>query len=193
MKKIGTKSIEIIKKVYEAKTLSAASYGAAVWGISDISKLQLIEDGFLKNLISLPQSCSNYICHMELRVPYITDKIWIAPILMCYSVWRKETLSLTRAIINDSLNYVVSSLPLCPCYKRLSQNDLHFLFFCKFYETERKRCIVPLIRKINFRQCCVALYYLLSLPDPFTCFCLASFFLSVLNRMKLNLLQDFKI
>lgn len=103
IKKLGSKPIETVKMIYEAKSISVATYGAAVWGIVNTSILQRIEDSFLKRLVGVPQSCSSYNCHSELDVPYISDKISSAPNLLWHSIWKRESLKLTQEIVQDWL------------------------------------------------------------------------------------------
>lgn len=130
-KKLCSKPLNVIKKIYKAKSLSIATYGAAVWGFSDATKLQSIEDSFLKRLICVPHSCSSYITHSELSAPYITDTIHIAPILLWHSVWRKETLTLTRHILTDFLNL----------------HGVHQIKWLKYVETNLKAIGLPNLYK----------------------------------------------
>lgn len=69
--KLGSKPLVPIKKIYQANVKSAATYEAGVWGMAPIDSLQAIDNRFFKSMVSLPQSYSNYILHIELDLPHI--------------------------------------------------------------------------------------------------------------------------
>lgn len=92
-----------MKNVYLAKPTAVAIYGAGVWGHTKHALLQTAEDTFWKNLVGLPKCSSSYNCHIELKVPYISDQISLAPILLWHSIWRRDPADLTQQFLADCL------------------------------------------------------------------------------------------
>lgn len=85
--KLGGSPLDAIKNIYLAKTKSATTYGAGVWGMVNAALLQQMEDSFFKNRVSLPQLAPNYILHLELGLPYVIDTVRLAPLLLWHSIW----------------------------------------------------------------------------------------------------------
>lgn len=101
--KIGNKPTREILALYRSKSITTACYGAAIWGRSNTTSLQIQENKFLKRLLSVPSSTPNYIVHRELFVPYISDLISMAGLILWHGIWTKEETKFTKDIILDCL------------------------------------------------------------------------------------------
>lgn len=74
------------------------------------------------------------------------------------------------------------SLGPCPCDDFSKQDILHVMFFCAFYNSLRRKFILPLLRGCNFTQVRPALVYLQMFASPLTCFGVASFLTGAIRQ-----------
>lgn len=111
-RKLGKQPIVDLIKIYKAKCISTAKYGAGIWGYADVQPLQLVENVFLRYLLAVPNSTASYICHTELGLPYVSDLIKIQPVLLWHKIWSSTTISFNRDVINECLKLQrVSRIP----------------------------------------------------------------------------------
>lgn len=296
-KRIRSKPLPALMKIYNAKCLPMATYGSDIWGYTDVKEIQGAKNTFLRRLLLVPASTPIFNIHEELGVGFISDQIGAAPLLCWLRIWAQPTPNLSQVIIQDCLlldkvldipwinyikvqmeilgcpdlflspivlgkpairdfkqkfldrrltltegnelekpmvrNFIELSLgrqvqpyltyinnpyhlfvlirfrhnmvPLllafpkdyfkegtlkpCPCDNFSDQNTLHLIFFCAYYNSLRRKCIIPLLKCCNFEQVRPALAYLQILATPIVCFGVASFLTGAIryrNRLSLN-------
>lgn len=81
-RKMGKRPPEILLKIYQAKCISTAIYGAGVWGACDSSSIQKVENAFLRFFLAIPQCTPVFNCHSELGIGHVSDLISMQPILL---------------------------------------------------------------------------------------------------------------
>lgn len=101
--KIGKKPVREILKLYGSKCITGTCYGGALWGMSDITPLQTLENQFLRRLLAVPTSTATIILHRETDTPYISDLISVAALTLWHRIWTREETHFTRDIILDCL------------------------------------------------------------------------------------------
>lgn len=80
-------------RLYESIIKSTLLYGAQIWGLHYIEKIETVQLKFLKTLLHCPRSTPNYMLRLETGVRNISISIWKS----CLSWWKRLlTMSDTR-------------------------------------------------------------------------------------------------
>ena len=67
-KRLGHSPAETMVKIFRAKCLSMALYGAELWGYVNAGPLQIKENNFCKRLLGLPEGVTTFGVHEELEL-----------------------------------------------------------------------------------------------------------------------------
>lgn len=88
--KLGHKPVKEILTLYRSKCRSVLSYGAGVWGTSNLNKLQILENKFVKRLLMVPSSSPTNQCFNELGMDKVEARLKIAPLILWGKIWTSE-------------------------------------------------------------------------------------------------------
>lgn len=102
--KMGQHPIAAMLKLYQAKSVAIARYGSEIWGYAPVNVLQVVENTFLKRLLSVPRGTSNYVVHEELGVPYLRDTLALCPLSFWLKCWLNVDLNLTQQILREIMS-----------------------------------------------------------------------------------------
>lgn len=102
-KRIGSKPIPALLKIYNAKCFPMAKYGSEIWGYTDVKELQVAENSFMRKVLSVPVSTPSFNIYEELVAGFISDQIAVTPLLCWLRIWAQPAPNLNRLIIQDCL------------------------------------------------------------------------------------------
>lgn len=100
-KRLWSKPLPALLKVYNAKCIPMATYGCDIWGYKDVKGIQVVENDFLRKLLGVPVATPVYCLHEELGMGYISDQITVAPLLRWLRIWAHPSPNLNQLIILD--------------------------------------------------------------------------------------------
>lgn len=120
-RRLGAKPIQVLLNIYRAKCIAISNYGSEIWGYREVKDIQIVENKFLRNLLSLPQSTPSYIVHQEAGVGFVSDLIGVAPLLKWIAIWINPELEMNSEIMRNCLALDrASSIPWLSYVKRLA-------------------------------------------------------------------------
>lgn len=86
VRRLGAKPVQAMLNVYKDKIIAIANYGSEIWGYKNCAELQIVENEFLRSLLSVPQSMPSYIIHQEVGICFMVDLIRKSPFLKWISI-----------------------------------------------------------------------------------------------------------